>query len=380
VFMLQGLWTTGSILNMVGGMGTGFVAALIVGGVMYAGFLRLSMPRLFALTNGFMLLIAAGMSARGANFLAQVGLLPSFGTRIWDTSAILPDQSLAGQFFAALVGYIARPSGIEILFYVATVLVVVAMMSRASRRVVFATRVMAALAVMVVGSVILPSSVQALEVLSPYVTKGEREFEHQGYVSHDRDPEASNSQSYVAAFGYSPFSFWRTEIEAEFEREAGPEQKLRYQSFNSENTFQLAEQGEYWIDPAFFLELDFARKGQPNNITTGFLGATTIGPIAETFNLLIHKDYGTGSTPTGFIYSNQAKYRLVSWFEPGFEVFGDTDGKAKFAEQQFAIGPVLIGKIYTFNGQALKYQLGYLFGATPATADGAVRWKIEYEF
>jgi hypothetical protein len=27
----------------------------------------------------------------------------------------------------------------------------------------------------------------------------------------------------------------------------------------------------------------------------------------------------------------------------------------------------------------IKYELGYLFGITPATPRGAVRWKFEYE-
>jgi hypothetical protein len=125
--------------------------------------------------------------------------------------------------------------------------------------------------------------------------------------------------------------------------------------------------------------MDFAHQS-PNNIQFGILGSKKIGMVAETFNLLLHKDYGANDTPTGFIYSNQAKYRLSEWFEPGFEVYGDTMGKSRFDDQQFSTGPGIFGGFHIGpNGQAIKYQLVYLFGATPATPTGAIRWLTEYE-
>jgi high-affinity iron transporter len=134
VLMLQGLWSSGSTLAMLGGSALGLAAGALAGIMLYAGFLVLSVQRMFSLTNGLLVLIAAGMAARGANFLAQAGLIPSLGGRMWDTSAILSDQSIPGQLLAALVGYIARPNGIEVLVYSLTVLVVVGLMCRPHRR------------------------------------------------------------------------------------------------------------------------------------------------------------------------------------------------------------------------------------------------------
>jgi hypothetical protein len=229
---------------------------------------------------------------------------------------------------------------------------------------------------------VLSGKAQALEVISPYVVKGEFELENQGLISHDRDPAASNAQSHVVSLGISPTDWWRAEVESEFARNPGAGQDIYTSSYNLENTFQLAEPGEYWIDPGAFAEIDFGQNGQANNAIFGLLAEKSIGHIEETANLLLHKDFGgtTGVTPLGLSYSDQTKYRLSQYFEPGFEVYGDTDGKEKFADQQFSAGPGLFGKIPTFNGQAFKYQLAYLFGATPATADATVRWKLEYEF
>jgi high-affinity iron transporter len=129
VLMLQGLWSSSdNSAMMMAGAGGGLLAGIFVGALMYAGFIIMPVGRVFALTNGFLMLIAAGMAARGANFLVQAGLAPSLGSRLWDTSKILPDQSLLGQLLAALTGYIARPSGIEILFYGVTVVTVITLM------------------------------------------------------------------------------------------------------------------------------------------------------------------------------------------------------------------------------------------------------------
>jgi high-affinity iron transporter len=379
VLMLQGLWTTGSTQVMLGGAAFGLAGGMLAGALMYFGFVALPVARMFTLTNGFLVLIAAGMAARAANFLAQAGLVSSLGGRMWDTSGILSDQSLVGQVFAALIGYIARPSGIEVLCYAVTLTTILILMQMAHRKNIKAVRAVAIGLLFLTAPLMHAKPAHAEEVLSPYVTQGEWEIEQQGFVSHDSNPDNSNEKSLMTELGYSPTSWYKVELEGEIGRNPGDDQTLRHTSFNVENTFQLAEPGEYWIDPGFFYEMDFPQSEDPNNIIFGFLGAKTIGHVAETFNLLLHKDYGPNNTPMGFIYSNQAKYRLKPWLEPGFELYGDTDGKDRFDDQQLAIGPGLFGKIYTFNGQALKYEFAYLFGATTASPDGAVRWKIEYE-
>jgi len=379
VLMLQGLWASGAVTNVIGGGLMGLAAGLAVSALMYWGFVSLPINRVFTFTNIVLVLIAAGMAARAGNFLAQAGLLPELGNRLWDSSGIISDQGFLGQMLSAFTGYIAQPNGIELVFYVCTLSLVILLTRLVARQAITPVTVIIA----AVG-LLSAHQAQALEVLSPYVEKGEAEFEHQGYLSHDKNPDNSNDKDGTLAFGYSPTDYYRAEFEAEFERPAGNggddgDNKLRYSSFNIENTFQLAQQGEYWIDPALFYEMDFARTG-PNNIIFGVLGGKDIGKFSNVTNLLVHKDYGAGDTPTGFIYSNQFRYRYHHLFEPGFELYGNTDGKARFQDQQLAIGPAIFGKVYTFDGQGIRYEVGYLYGSTPATPDHAVRWKLEYEF
>lgn len=107
---------SGSLL----GIGVGALAGYGI----YAGLLSVPMRHLFSVTGALILLLAAGMAAQGANFLVQADLLPALGQSVWDTSRLLSDNSLLGRLLHALIGYVARPSGIQIIFYAATILLI----------------------------------------------------------------------------------------------------------------------------------------------------------------------------------------------------------------------------------------------------------------
>ena len=70
------------------------------------------------------ILLAAGMASSGAAFLVQAGILPSLGTEIWNTAWLLKDSTILGKTLHTLIGYTARPSGIQIIFYVVTLSVI----------------------------------------------------------------------------------------------------------------------------------------------------------------------------------------------------------------------------------------------------------------
>ncbi len=109
-------------MNMLmGGLG-GTLAGILVGLLLYFGLLRIPMRHFFSVTSWLILLIASGLAAQAAGLLNQAGVLPALGNSVWNSSHILSQNSLFGQLLHILVGYIARPSGIQIVFYVATFL------------------------------------------------------------------------------------------------------------------------------------------------------------------------------------------------------------------------------------------------------------------
>lgn len=112
------------VLALAGGGLIGLAAGVAAGAALYLGLLRIPMRHLFTVTSWLILLLAAGMASQGAAFLAQADLLPSLGGALWDTSFILTEHSLVGQALHALVGYVARPTGMQLVFYVGTLVVI----------------------------------------------------------------------------------------------------------------------------------------------------------------------------------------------------------------------------------------------------------------
>jgi high-affinity iron transporter len=123
---------SGTSSMMLGGM-VGMLSGIVVGYLMYAGLLRVPMRWFFAATGILVLLLAAGMASQAAHFLIQADLLPSLSSPLWDTSSVLPENGLPGTLLHILVGYDARPAGMQILFYLTALAAIGAGMKWANR-------------------------------------------------------------------------------------------------------------------------------------------------------------------------------------------------------------------------------------------------------
>jgi high-affinity iron transporter len=114
----------GGTLSLALGALLGLFAGISVGYGIFAGLLRVSMRWFFAATNLLVLLLAAGMSSQAARFLIQADLLPGLAAPIWDTSMVLPEHSLPGMLLHGLIGYEARPAGMQLVFYFAVMVTI----------------------------------------------------------------------------------------------------------------------------------------------------------------------------------------------------------------------------------------------------------------
>ena len=121
VLFMQGLaaGAHGAAL-FVGGM-LGLAAAAAAGMLLYSGMIKIPVGKLFSATNVLMIMIAAGMAGKAANYLAAAGWLPEFGARVWDTSTVVSNESILGKALSAFVGYSATPTGIQVLFFSVTI-------------------------------------------------------------------------------------------------------------------------------------------------------------------------------------------------------------------------------------------------------------------
>jgi high-affinity iron transporter len=109
-----------------GALGLGAGAALSA--LIYFGLLAIPMHRLFAVTTGLITLLAAGMAAQAILFIQQGGYLQMLTSTVWDTSWLLPQDSILGRLLHTLIGYSDAPNGAQLFFYILTVSVIVGLM------------------------------------------------------------------------------------------------------------------------------------------------------------------------------------------------------------------------------------------------------------
>lgn len=114
--------TTENIFYTIAGGILGFITAMIIGLLIYKGIIKIAGKYLFHVTSIFLSLIAAGMAAQAANFLAAGNLITQYQIPLWDTSWIIPQESFFGKILNFSIGYVDNPTGMEVTFYVATLL------------------------------------------------------------------------------------------------------------------------------------------------------------------------------------------------------------------------------------------------------------------
>lgn len=115
---------SGNATSMLAGGLFGMLAGITLGYAIYAGLLRIPMRWFFSATSVLVLLLAAGMASQAAHYLIQADVLPGLASPLWDTSATLSEQSIPGMLLHSLIGYDARPAGMQVVFYLVALIAI----------------------------------------------------------------------------------------------------------------------------------------------------------------------------------------------------------------------------------------------------------------
>jgi high-affinity iron transporter len=99
------------------GAGCGLATAVVLGWLLYRGTYRLDLRAFFNVTSLLLLLVGAGLLARGAGELQEAGIVPALVDRLWNTSGVLNQTSLLGNLMEAMFGYTSTPSLLQVVVY-----------------------------------------------------------------------------------------------------------------------------------------------------------------------------------------------------------------------------------------------------------------------
>jgi high-affinity iron transporter len=102
----------------------GLGVAALAGCLLFATSLRFDLRRFFQISNALLLLLAAGLVAKGVGEFSEAGWLAPIIDPLWNTSAWLPETSGWGAMLKSLFGYNSTPSFAQAFAYAAFLLCV----------------------------------------------------------------------------------------------------------------------------------------------------------------------------------------------------------------------------------------------------------------
>lgn len=111
---------TDTMRELLIGSGVGLLLGAAVSMVLYFGLAAIPLKRMFSVTGVLVTLLAAGLAASAVKELSNAGLLNVFDARLWDTSFLLSEESWPGRILHVLIGYMDRPTGMQLIAYVGT--------------------------------------------------------------------------------------------------------------------------------------------------------------------------------------------------------------------------------------------------------------------
>ena len=96
------------------GAAVGLVVSVSLGVALYMGSRRLNLRQFFTATGVLLIVFAAGLLAHAVHEFQQAGFLPETVEHVWNTNAIVSEDSSVGKFLKTLFGYNGDPSLLEV--------------------------------------------------------------------------------------------------------------------------------------------------------------------------------------------------------------------------------------------------------------------------
>ena len=124
ILLMHGVTAAGAVAaDLIFGMICGTVIGIILAIFMYKGMLKIPNRYFFKVINIMLTLVAASMAAQLANYLSASDLITVFSSNLWDSSWLISDNSLLGKMLHSVMGYTAKPTGLQIIFYFTVIIV-----------------------------------------------------------------------------------------------------------------------------------------------------------------------------------------------------------------------------------------------------------------
>ncbi|MGB4191256.1 MAG: FTR1 family protein [Rickettsiales bacterium] len=134
ILFLHGIYASNQqLMDLVIGISIGATIGISWSIVFYAGLLRIPMKYFFKVINIMLILLAAGMSSQLANLLTTTDLVTVLYQQVWDSSWLINEHKIFGEIIHNLFGYTAKPSQLQVVFYLGTIFILFSLLNKTSQ-------------------------------------------------------------------------------------------------------------------------------------------------------------------------------------------------------------------------------------------------------
>jgi len=109
---------------LISGVAAGLALGALAGWLIYAGLGKVKPQRLFAITNGLILMLAGSLASQLAKTANQADWISRLSEQAWDISHLLPNDSALGMVLHSVLGFDANPTQLQLLCYLATIIII----------------------------------------------------------------------------------------------------------------------------------------------------------------------------------------------------------------------------------------------------------------
>ncbi len=112
-----------NVYELILGGALGLICGIIVGFAFYFGLLKTLGKYFFSVTTTLLIFLCAGLVASSLGYLASAGVVGEIKYQMWDSSFLIADDGFMGTFLNIIIGYVSRPSALQLIGYVSTLII-----------------------------------------------------------------------------------------------------------------------------------------------------------------------------------------------------------------------------------------------------------------